>query len=61
MSGCDTTSRFFGIGKVKLIQNTILDDDQERSSLFESASNDAAEIVEADEKISYMVNINARH
>ena len=51
MSGCDTTSLLFGVGKTKLYKKEILEKHEDLSDVFYNSESTISEIISAGEKI----------
>ena len=51
MSGCDTTSFLFGVGKTKLYKKEILEKHEDLSDVFYNSESTISEIISAGEKI----------
>ena len=51
MSGCDTTSFLFGVGKTKLYKKKILEKHEDLSDVFSNSESTISEIISAGEKI----------
>ena len=60
MSGCDTTSFLFGVGKTKLYEKEILEKHEDLSDVFYNSESTISEIISAGEKIIMVLYSEAK-